>query len=47
MFFTFQRNARWNTEAQAVEFRVEVGEYRGVVTVPPACSSAYSRAALS
>jgi hypothetical protein len=27
-------DARWNTERQAVEFGVEIGEYRGVVRVP-------------
>jgi hypothetical protein len=34
MFFTFPEDARWNSERQAVEFGVEIGEYRGVVTVP-------------
>jgi len=34
MFFTFPEDARWNTERQAVEFGVEIGEYRGVVWVP-------------
>ena len=34
MFFTFPDDARWNTERQAVEFGVEIGEYRGVVRVP-------------
>ena len=34
MFFTFPENAHWNTERQAVEFGVEIGEYRGVVRVP-------------
>ena len=34
MFFTFPDDARWNTELQAVEFGVEIGEYRGVVRVP-------------
>ena len=34
MFFTFPENAHWNAERQAVEFRVEIGEYRGVVRVP-------------
>ena len=28
------RDARWNAERQAVEFGVEIGEYRGVVRVP-------------
>jgi hypothetical protein len=34
MFFTFPENAHWNAELQAVEFGVEIGEYRGVVRVP-------------
>ena len=34
MFFTFPEDARWNAERQAVEFRVEIGEYQGVVRVP-------------
>ena len=34
MFFTFPEDARWNTEHQAVEFGVEIGEYRGIVRVP-------------
>jgi hypothetical protein len=34
MFFTFPEDARWNTEQQAVEFGVEIGEYVGVVRVP-------------
>ena len=34
MFFTFPDNARWDAERQAVEFGVEIGEYRGVVRVP-------------
>ena len=34
LFFTFPENAHWNAERQAVEFRVEIGEYRGVVRVP-------------
>ena len=33
MFFTFPENAHWNAERQAVEFGVEIGEYR-VVRVP-------------
>ena len=28
-------DARWNAERQAVEFGVEIGEYSGVVRVPP------------
>jgi hypothetical protein len=34
MFFAFAEDARWNAEQQAVEFGVELGEYRGVVRVP-------------
>lgn len=34
MFFTFPDDARWNAERQAVEFSVEIGEYRGVVRIP-------------
>jgi hypothetical protein len=34
MFFTFPEGARWNADRQAVEFGVEIGEYRGVVRVP-------------
>jgi hypothetical protein len=34
MFFTFPDDARWNAQRQAVEFGVEIGEYRGVVRVP-------------
>jgi hypothetical protein len=34
MFFTFPQDARWNAERQAVEFRVEIGEYQDVVRVP-------------
>ena len=34
MFFTFPKDAHW-TDRQAVEFGVEIGEYRG------ACSDAY------
>src|SRR6516164_9444633 len=34
LFFTFAENANWNAERQAVEFGVEIGEYRGVVRVP-------------
>jgi Protein of unknown function (DUF1488) len=33
MFFTFPENIRWDPERQAVEFRVEIGEYQGVVRV--------------
>jgi hypothetical protein len=34
VFFTFPEDARWNRERIAVEFGVEIGEYRGVVRVP-------------
>ena len=34
VIFTFPEDAHWNTEQQAVEFGVEIGEYRGVVRVP-------------
>jgi hypothetical protein len=34
MFFIFPEDARWNADRQAVEFGVEIGEYRGVVRVP-------------
>jgi hypothetical protein len=34
LFFTFPEDAHWNAERQAVEFGVEIGEYRGVVRVP-------------
>jgi hypothetical protein len=33
MFFTLPEDARWNADRQAVEFGVEIGEYRGVVRV--------------
>ena len=32
--FNFPENARWVAERQAVEFWVEIGEYREVVRVP-------------
>jgi hypothetical protein len=34
MFFTFPEDAHWNADQQAVEFGVEIGEYRGLVRVP-------------
>jgi hypothetical protein len=34
LFFTFHEDARWNPDRIAVEFGVEIGEYRGVVRVP-------------
>ena len=43
MFFTFLEDARWNVELQAVEFGVEIGEYRGVLGSRGACSNAYCR----
>ena len=33
MFFTFPEDAHWNPDRIAVEFGVEIGEYRGVVRV--------------
>ena len=33
VFFAFPDNVRWNAEQEAVEFGVEVGEYRGVVRI--------------
>jgi hypothetical protein len=36
MFFTSPEDASWNTERQAVEFGVEIGEYRGVCSGPAA-----------
>ena len=41
MFFTFPEDAHWNAEAQAVEFGVEIGEYRGVVGSRAVWSSGY------
>jgi hypothetical protein len=34
MFFTFPEDARWNADAQAVEFGAGIGEYEGIVRVP-------------
>jgi hypothetical protein len=34
MLFSFPEDARWNADRQAVEFGVEIGEYRGIVRVP-------------
>jgi hypothetical protein len=34
MIFTFPEDAHWNAERHAVEFGVEIGEYRGMVCVP-------------
>jgi hypothetical protein len=31
---SFGRTPRWNAERQAVEFGVEIGEYRGMVRFP-------------
>ena len=33
MFFSFPEDARWNPDRMAVEFGVEIGEYRGVVRI--------------
>jgi hypothetical protein len=33
MFSTCPEDARWNADRQAVEFGVEIGEYRGMVRV--------------
>ena len=33
MFFSFPEDAYWNAERQAVEFGVEIREYRGLVRV--------------
>ena len=41
MFFTFPEDVHWNAEAQAVEFGVEIGEYRGVVGSRAVWSSGY------
>jgi hypothetical protein len=34
MLFSFPEDAQWNADRQAVEFGVEIGEYRGLVRVP-------------
>ena len=34
MFFSFPEDARWNSDKQAVEFSVGLGEYQGMVRVP-------------
>ena len=34
MFFTFPEDTHWNAERQAVEFAVEIGQYRGIARVP-------------
>jgi hypothetical protein len=34
VFFRFPEDARWNSDRQAVEFGIGVGEYEGVVRVP-------------
>jgi Protein of unknown function (DUF1488) len=33
VFFVFPEDARWNSDEMAVEFGVEIGEYRGVVRI--------------
>ena len=39
MFFTFPEDARWNADLQAVEFGVEIGEYRGGSRSRSVCSN--------
>jgi hypothetical protein len=39
----FPEDARWNAEREAVEFGVEIGEYRGVVRVPRRVIQGYCR----
>ena len=34
MLFTFPEDVRWDDDRQAIEFGIEIGEYRGVVRVP-------------
>jgi hypothetical protein len=34
MFLHLPEDAHWNAERQAVNFGVEIGEYRGLVRVP-------------
>ena len=34
LFFSFPEDARWNSDKQAVEFSVGVGEYEGIVRLP-------------
>lgn len=34
MFFTFPEDARWNSDRDAVEFGVTIGDYAGVVSIP-------------
>jgi len=34
MLFRFPEDARWNSDRQAVEFGVGIGEYEGIVRVP-------------
>jgi hypothetical protein len=34
VFFAFPEDARWNADRHAVEFGIEIGDYRGVVRVP-------------
>ena len=36
MFFTFPEDAHWNADQQAIEFGVEIGEYRGIAARVPA-----------
>jgi hypothetical protein len=37
LFFTFPENAHWNAEREAVEFGLEIGEYRGVSELDGRC----------
>ena len=32
--FTFPDDASWNEAARALEFGIEIGEYKGIVSVP-------------
>ena len=41
MFSTFPEDAHWNTERQAVEFEVEIGDLGSSATA--ACSNGYCR----
>ena len=42
MLFSFPPDGRWDAENDAVEFKVAIGEYEGVVRVPLAPISARS-----
>jgi hypothetical protein len=43
MFFSFPEDARWNADRHAVEFGIEIGEYRGIVRVPRRVFQLYCR----